>query len=564
MILELADWIIIGAYVVFAVGVGIYFSKRAGKNITEFFISGRNLPWWIAGTSIIATTFAADTPLAITGMVVRNGIAGNWLWWNFAICHMLAVFFFAKLWRRAEILTDVELIEIRYSGKPASLLRGFRALYEGIIMNGIVMGWVTLAMTKIMSVFFHFDKWLAIVICAVIAISYTILSGFWGVVITDFIQFFIAMFGCIVLAFISVDKLGGIETLRQNLDSEVFNFFPEIGGSLMPVTTFVAYIAVNWWASKVADGGGYIAQRMFSAKNEKHSILSMLWYNIGHYALRPWPWIIVALFSMVAYQNLSDPELGYPKMIADYMPTGLKGLMVASFLAAFMSTIDSQINWGSSLIVNDFYRKFVNKDASQQHYVRISRIATVLLLLTSAVITYSMTSIESAWKLFYQLTAGIGGVYIMRWFWWRINAWSEITAWVSSSVAALSINFIFSEWEYGIRLISTAFFSTSCWLIATLVTKPVDEKKLLDFYNKVKPRSFGWRKISKDYTTKDNWGDILDWVLGTVMIYSILFSIGKFILGFYTSGLIFTTIAIVCFLIIYRDLSRRGWEVTGL
>ncbi len=564
MDLHIIDWVIIVAYLVFALTIGIIFSKRAGQNISEYFISGRKLPWWIAGTSMVATTFAADTPLAITGFVATEGIAGNWLWWNMAASGMLAVFFFARFWRRANILTDVELIELRYSGKPASFLRGFRAVYEGIVMNGIVMGWVILAMTKILGVFFNFDKMFAIVICIIIALVYTVLSGFWGVVITDFIQFFLAMGGSIVLAVVCTNDLGGISVLYEKLSPEVFNFFPQIGGKLMPITTFVAYISVNWWATKAADGGGYIAQRVFSAKDEKHSFFAVLWYNIAHYALRPWPWIIVALFSMVAYGQLDDPELGYPMMIADYMPVAFKGMMVAAFLAAFMSTIDTQLNWGSSLLVNDFYKRFINGKGTDKHYVNASRLFSVILMFTSAIITLSMSSIGGAWKLFFQLTAGIGGVYIARWFWWRVNAWSEITAWFASSLMTILISFVFPGWEYGICLMVTAGASTAAWLIVTLSTKPVDEEKLISFYKRVRPSSGGWRhieeKIFKGEVPKSGIGnDVINWFAGVVLVYCFLFGIGKLVLLQYMPALIYFLFAVISCVWIYKDISKRGW-----
>ncbi|MFQ5675863.1 MAG: sodium:solute symporter family protein, partial [bacterium] len=349
------DWAIIASYLAFALGVGVYFSRKASQNISEFFVSGRKLPWWIAGTSMVATTFAADTPLFVSGVIAKEGIAGNWLWWNLAATHVMATLFFARLWHRAGILTDLELLEIRYSGKPARILRGFRSLWEGILLNCIVMGWVMLAMLKILGVFFDWPKWAAMSVLLLIALTYSIMSGFWGVVMTDIVQFVIAMGASIMLAIIAVNENGGISEIKLRLHEiyadkadHLLSFVPQVGSSFLPVTTFIEFIAVNWWATKTADGGGYIAQRMFSAKDEKHSFLATLWYTLAHYCLRPWPWIIVGLVALVVFPNLEDPEIGYPKMVLEYLPTGLLGLMLVSFLAAFMSTIDTQVNWGTS------------------------------------------------------------------------------------------------------------------------------------------------------------------------------------------------------------------------
>ncbi|MCG8608052.1 Na+:solute symporter [bacterium] len=580
MNLSALDWTIIATYLVFALGVGLYFSRRASKNLGEYFISGRNLPWWIAGTSMVATTFAADTPLAITGMVAKNGIAGNWLWWNLAASHAMAVFFFSKLWRRANIVTDVELIEIRYSGKPAAFLRGFRALWEGVFLNAITLGWVTLAMTKIIDVLFdlsrwptiHFlgadidAKWQAIFLCLLIAFSYSILSGFWGVVATDFVQFIMAMSGTIILAIIATNESGGMDNIIQGLrdrfgdESGVLNFTPAIGSDLMPYMTFVAFISVNWWATKVVDGGGYIAQRMFSAKNEVHSFWATMWYAVAHYALRPWPWIVVALISLVIYPDLSDPEIGYPKAVLEFLPTGLKGMMIASFLAAFMSTIDTQLNWGASLVVNDFYKRFIKKNADDRHYVLASRISVALLMIYGSIFTYHMDSIFDAWGIFYAVTAGIGGVYITRWFWWRVNAFSEITAWISSAIIYLLVTQLFQVQEYGWILIYTALGSTACWITATLLTRPTDEKKLIEFYRRVRPGSPFWRPIARQATDVkvDGFGllDIVLWLSGVVLIYGVLFAIGKWILGFYLSATVYSLLALLAGVFIFKQVNR--------
>ena len=447
MKLALIDWVIIVGYILFALGLGIYYARRAGRNIDEFFISGRNLPWWLAGTSMVATTFAADTPLAVTGLVVNEGIAGNWLWWNMVLSGMLATFLFSRLWRRAEILTDVELTELRYSGRSASLLRGFRALYIGLPINCITMGWVILAMQKIMVLTFDLPdtaswKVLVVLACMLIAGIYCALSGFWGVVMTDLVQFCMAMIGSIALAIIAVSKIGGIHALKTKLaevhgpEHTILNFLPDLSAGEMAILTFGVYLGVQWWASNGVDGSGYIAQRMFAAKDERHTLLATLWFNIAHYTLRPWPWILVALVSMVVYPNLADAETGYPMLMLEYLPAGLLGLMMTAFLAAFMSTIDTHLNWGASYLVNDFYKRFFKPVADDNHYVVVSRISVVLIMVIAGVISLFMDSIAGAWKFLIALNAGIGLVQILRWYWWRINAWSEIAAMVASAVVS--------------------------------------------------------------------------------------------------------------------------------
>jgi Na+/proline symporter len=571
------DWLIIAGYMVFAVGVGLYFSRKAGKNIGEFFISGRNLPWWIAGTSMVATTFAADTPLFVSGVIAKEGIAGNWLWWNLAASHVMATFFFARLWRRAGILTDVELLDIRYSGKSAKILRGFRALWEGIVLNCIIMGWVMLAMIKIMGVFVDWPKWWTLGILLIIAFTYSVMSGFWGVVMTDFPQFIIAMFGSIMLAIIAVVDNGGISAIKDRLyvmyadeADHILSFVPEVGSAFLPMTTFIAFIAVNWWASKTADGGGYIAQRMFSAKDEKHSFLATLWYTVALYCLRPWPWIIVGIVALVVYPNLSDPEVGYPMMVVEYLPTGLLGLMLVSFLAAFMSTIDTQVNWGTSVLVNDFYKAFINRNKKDQHYVTVSRIVTLILLVLGTLTAALMQTIKGGWELLYGMSAGIGGVYIARWFWWRVNAWSEITAWLSSAFIYSVLYFIHKNNPtefysvYGWRLMIVAGFSTLCWLTVTFLTSPVSEEKLIAFYKRVRPGSPFWKPIAEkvDGLTieKMRWSDIMDWVAGIVLIYAILFGIGKIVLASYLIGFIYLSVGFFAGMLIYQHYTKKGWE----
>jgi Na+/proline symporter len=538
------DWLVIGAYCALSLAIGVYFSKRASKNIGEFFIAGRNLPWWIAGTSIVATTFAADTPLVVTGYVRTQGIWGNWLWWNILIGHMFATFFYARLWRRAKILTDVELIEIRYAGKPASILRGTLALYHAVVRNCIVMSWVVLAMVKISNEFLPWPKE-AIVACALgLVLSYSVLSGFWGVVMTDLVQFVIAMVGSIALAVIAINNVGGIAALKEklaadpNLPAQTLSFLPQIGIGQMALFTFVVYIGVQWWATGHAEGGGYIAQRLFSTKNERHSVQASLWFTFAHYALRPWPWIIVALVSMVVFVDVPDPESAYPKMLMEYLPVGLRGLMIASLFAAFMSTMDTQLNWGASYLINDFYRRFIRKDASDRHYVTASRIAMVIIAIIAGIAAYFSESITELWKFLFTLTSGMGLVVLLRWYWWRINAWSEISALFTGTVVATTLQL----WErfsgpeqYPLRLLITTAASTAVWVTVTFLTPPVPKEHLKEFYRRVRPGAGFWSPIKRllPEIQVENRGlrDFGCWIGGVVSVYSAMFGIGKLVLG---------------------------------
>ncbi len=548
MTLNYLDWIIIASYLVFAIGVGIYLSKRASRNIGEFFASGGKLPWWVVGTSMVATTFAVDTPLAITEIIAEHGIAGNWIWWNMAIAHGLAVFVFARFWRRANILTDLEMLELRYSGKSATVLRVFRAFWEGLLFNAIVIGWVLFAMSQIITVIFGDEKlihalpldskWQYILLCLLVSVVYSLLSGFWGVVITDLVQFVIAMTGSIVLAVIAVDHVGGMDALLKSPEiSGKLSFIPSTSSASLPLVTLISFLSVFWWASKNADSGGYMAQRMIAAKNEKHSVLAMLWFSIAHYALRPWPWILVALVSLVLYPNLTDPALGYPKLVVELLPTGLKGLMVASFVAAFMSTVDTHVNWGSSYLINDFYKRLIVKKASNAHYVMISRLSGLFIMIFAGLLAYFMESVLDSWKFLFTITMGIGGVYIVRWFWWRVNAWSEISAWIGSALA-YTVLYLLGIWygiqlEFGWKLIIIAFSSTTVWILVTYLTPPVDEKRLMDFYTRVRPAIRGWKRIAHQVDPSGSpgltWKDLLAGFAGILLVYFTLFSIGNYL-----------------------------------
>src|ERR1044072_4951967 len=454
MKLSIFDWSVIAAYFLFNLGIGIYYARRASGSTSEFFLSGRNVPWWLAGTSMVATTFAADTPLVVTGLVASNGIAGNWLWWNLVMSGMLTVFLYARLWRRAGVMTDIEFAELRYSGKPAAFLRGFRALYLGLPINCIILGWVNLAMVKILEITFGLDKTAALKIVIgmlVFTAFYTTISGLWGVLVTDMFQFALKMGMVILLAIFAVNAVGGIDQLKAKMGAmdaatgagSRLAFFPDLNSAWMPAITFFVSLGLVWGpaGSPGAEPGGrgYVGQRIFSPKNQRQGLLATLWFNVAHYALRPWPWILTALASLILYPNLVDKESGYIKKMLDpnVFPTSLRAFMLAAFAAAYMSTIGTQLNWGASYVINDFYRRFVKRDGNERHYVISSQFVTVFLMIVSLAVTFKMDSIGGAWKLLLVTGAGTGTVLLLRWFWWRINAWSEVSAMLGATVVSL-------------------------------------------------------------------------------------------------------------------------------
>ena len=451
------DWTVLGAYMAFTLGVGLFYRSRASKGIEEFFVSGRNTPWWLAGISMVATNFAADTPLAVTGMTAEGGVAANWLWWNFALSGLLTTFFFARLWRRCGVLTDVELAELRYSGRPAAILRGFRAAYLSFVVNVIVLGWVNLAMVKILELTVGLDRPQAIgvtlgvtgVTCVVAA-----LGGLRGVLVTDLLQFALMLAMATLLAFYAVDGVGGLDGLQARLleidpSGGITAFFPAADSPLLPFATFATYLSVVWWAAwypgSEPGGGGYVAQRMFSTRHERDSQLATLFFNVANFAVRPWPWILVALVALVLYPDLQDKEAGYLRVMFDYLPGSLRGLMLAGFLAAFMSTVSTNLNWGAGYVVSDIYRRFLRPDANEQQLVSASRWATALLAVLASIATFYMDSISGAWKWLLAAGAGTGGVLIVRWFWWSINAWSEITAMTTAALVSAALMF---GWGY--------------------------------------------------------------------------------------------------------------------
>jgi SSS family solute:Na+ symporter len=582
--LTFADWAVVGLYFLFNLAVGFYYKSRAQASVDEFFLSGRKVPWWLAGTSMVATTFAADTPLAVTGMVAANGIAGNWLWWCFVASGMLTVFFYARLWRRSGVTTDVEFAEIRYSGRPAAFLRGFRALYLAIPINCIILGWVNKAMVDILMLVLGVTKLqaLAIVIGMIALTSFiSTLSGLWGVLVTDLFQFVIKMGMVIVLAVFAVEAVGGLDAMKQKLavidaargHGSVLNFVPDMNSAWMPLITFLVYISLNWWATwypgAEPGGGGYIAQRMLSARDEKHSLLATLWFNVAHYAVRPWPWILVGLASLILFPGLEKPETGYIRVMILTLPASLRGLMVAAFAAAYMSTIATQLNWGASYLVNDFYRRFLKPHENQRHYVIVSQLATVLLTVVSAIVTFYLDSIAAAWKLLLVTGAGTGGVLLLRWYWWRINAWSEVSAMLAAFVVSVSLQVgghLDSDKpiDFAWLMIVTVGITTATWLAVTFLTRPEPKEVLVAFYRRTRPSRTGWGPIARlapeVQPSRDGLSNLLCWAGGCMLIYGVLFGVGKMLLGETGLGLVLLGMGAAGFVIIYRDLSRRGWS----
>ena len=579
MRLSALDWTIIAAYFVASAAIGFAFAKRAGSSVSEFFVSGRSIPWWLAGTSMVATTFAADTPLAVTGMVAENGVAGNWLWWNMVMSGILTVFFYAHLWRRAEVLTDVEFAEIRYSGRSAALLRVFRALYLAGPINLIIMGWVNLAMITILDVGLGIPPFTGMMVLFGVTMLYSALSGLWGVIVTDAFQFVVAMTGSIALAWFAVDAVGGIDMLVARLPEHygsaesALSILPAENAEWMPLTAFLAYLGVQWWATSYPGsepgGGGYVAQRIFSARTERDGVLATLWFNIAHFALRPWPWILTALAVVILYPGLENPGEGYVRAVIDLMPSGLRGLMIAGFAAAYMSTISTHLNWGASYVVNDVYLRFVRPGASERRTVLVSRLTTLALFGLSLLSTwwlYNVGSIEAAWRILIALGAGTGLVYILRWYWWRINAWSELGAMAVSLVAfiVLSATNVFDATDPrdgALLMLTITGISTVGWLAITYLTRPTDDDKLRAFYRRVRPGGPGWWKVQRDLglaqePIADGVLSWVYWVAGVMSVYATLFGLGAVIFGDWAKGLAWLAVAAVAFAVIARNLGK--------
>ena len=564
MILSFGDWLIVVLYFVLSIVIGLAFTGRAGKSLAEYFVSGRSLPWWLAGTSMVATTFAADTPLAVAGLVGKYGVAGNWLWWNAALSGVLTVFFFARLWRRAGVVTDVEFAELRYGGKPAAILRGVRAAYLAIPINLIIMGWVTTAMIKVLEVTTGLPPLTAALILFAATALYSTIAGLWGVVLTDLFQFVLAMTGAIVLAVVAVDAIGGLDALTaaasQHFGSEqaAVGILPPLDGAWLPISSLMVFLAVQWWASwypgAEPGGGGYIAQRILATKDERHGLLATLWFNIAHYAVRPWPWILVGLYAAVKYPGMADPEKGYVQAMRDLLPSPLRGLMLASFAAAYMSTIATHLNWGASYLVNDVYLRFIKRDASPRQQVLVSRLVTAALMLLTIPVVLQLKSVEAGWRYLFMLGAGTGAVLILRWYWWRVSAWSELVAMGASFVTSFVIYMLDlgggdpTGRGYALVMLLTVGVTTVAWIAATLLTKPESDAVLDRFYRQVRPGGPGWRHVAQrlGFGADPIPGGALswvNWVAGWLAIYAALFGVGQLLVGTAITGLILLVVA---------------------
>jgi Na+/proline symporter len=591
MKLAAVDWIFIVWYFILSIGIGLYYSKKAGKSISEYFLSGRSLPWWLLGTSMVATTFSSDTPLAVTGIVIKDGVSGNWFWWNFMLGSALTVLFFAHLWRRAEVVTEVEFIDIRYSGRAARFLRGFKALYLGIPVSCITFGWVTLAMVKIIQIIFGTSGVAALAICLGLTVFYTTLSGLWGVVATDMLLFGVAMLGSIVLSVVSVEKAGGIgamveavKALGAGTGKDYLSVFPPLGQAL-PLAFFVA-LFVQWWAvyypGAEPGGGGWSAQRMLAGKDARHAVKGTLWFTIAHYVIRPWPWILTALAALVLFPGITgaapgEMESAYPRMIA-FLPKGIMGLVVASLFAAFMSTIESIVNLSGSFLLNDFYRPFVRKNASEKHYVAASRVLVIFVSLLGAGFSYVLGSVKMGWQLVMELSAGIGLVLLLRWYWWRINAWSEITALSASAATAVYLKifpdnalvrglgrglekagFRVDAWGVGILLIVAV--TTVAWIAVTFLTKPDETDKLLAFYRKVRPGGV-WGPIARlnGGAYKLQAAPFLGWGLAVLMILFLLLGLGKVIFMSFGAGAAYLAVGGLAAFLLSKVIAKIDWE----
>jgi Na+/proline symporter len=585
MSLTFLDWAIVVAYFALSIGIGVAFTKKGGESLEQYFVAGRNVPWWLAGAAMIATTFAADTPLVVTGLVAAHGVAGNWIWWNFVMSGTLTVFLYARLWRRAKVMTDVEFAEIRYSGKPATFLRGFRALYLALPINLIILGWVTLAMVKILQISLGIRPLWAVGVCFVITVGYSAAAGMWAVLWTDLVQLVIKMTAVILLAYFAVKKVGGIVALEDGLAKHfgsvdaAISFLPPAGSAWMPATALFTFLAVQWWAAwypgAEPGGGGYVAQRIFSAKTERDGILATLFFNVGHYALRPWPWILTGLATVLLYpagvlvNGKPDHEAAYVQAMVDLMPAGWKGFMLAGFAAAYMSTVGTHLNWGASYLVGDVYKRFLRKGESEAHYVMVSRWTTVLLFLLSIVVTLNLSSIEGAWRFLLAIGSGTGLVLILRWYWWRINAWSEIAAMLTSLVVSLAaFRFVPAgsgpgaafEQQATVMLV-TVVATTVVWVAVTFLTSPEPDATLDAFYARVRPGGPGWARVSARLgfgkeSIPGGAMSFLNWGLGILLVYTALFGIGKIVFGRVPTGLELLGVSAVAFVLIMRNLGR--------
>ncbi len=579
MQLSTLDWWVLCVYGVTALSVGLAFASRAGRGTEDYFLAGRSMPWWLLGTSMVATTFSTDTPNLVTDLVRTGGVSQNWIWWAFVITGMCTVFFYAKLWRRSGVLTDIGFYELRYSGKSAAFLRGFRAIYLGVFFNVIIMATVTLAAIKIGGVLLGADKYTVVLIAGTATVIYSATSGLWGVLATDLMLFIISMIGALAAAFyaLQLPEVGGLSGLMSNpIVTDKLSLFPDFSEPSTAIAIFIVPIAVQWWSTwypgAEPGGGGYTAQRMLAAKDEKHALKATLWFNLAHYALRPWPWILVALASLIVYPSLADlqaafpnidpsvvrNDLAYPAMLI-FLPHGLLGLVVASLAAAYMSTISTHLNWGASYIVNDVYRRFVDPDQNEKYYVRIARISTIILTILSSFVALQLENAMQAFHILLQIGAGTGLVFLLRWFWWRVNTWSEISAMVISFLVAVYLTFLhtrlgFNPLDPSVALVGGVTITTVGWLAVTFITPPVDTDTLQSFYQKIRPIGNGWQPITdhindSDIPDSDASGELtaglILWFLGCVVVYGTLLGTGLLLYGQLLQGALGLSVATI-------------------
>jgi len=595
MQLQMIDWIIIAASLIICFAPALFFGKRAGKSTSEFFASGRSVPWWLAGLSMVATTFSSDTPNLVTDIVRRNGVAGNWVWWAFVLTGVSTVFFYARLWRRSGVMTDLEFYEIRYSGKAASFVRGFRSIYLGFFFNVMIMATVNLAACKIAAILFGMDRWQTLMIVGFLNVIFAAHSGLWGVLVIDMIQFFIKMTAVIAAAYfaLSLPQVGGLSGMVDKLSAikgqngiNYLNILPDFTNNWdIALAVFIMPIAVQWWAvwypGAEPGGGSYIAQRMLASKSEKDSLGAVLFFNLAHYVLRPWPWILVGLCSIIIYPNLSDIQTAFPNLdpkllghdiaypaMLKFLPVGFIGLMVGGLIAANSSTILTHLNWGASYLIHDFYRRFINKDGQEKHYVFAGRIATVILFLSSSFLVFFLDTAKDTFDIILQIGAGTGLLYLLRWFWWRINAWSEVAAMVSSfviSIILLVLNKTGVTISTHIGLLITIAFTTICWVVVAYLGPETDRKTLIDFYKRVKPFGPGWEVIrieagiSKEDARSSHENiplGLVGWFSGSIVIWSSLFSIGNFLYGRLTIAFILLAVFILSGIVLLKVINR--------
>ncbi|ABG50645.1 Na+/solute symporter [Trichodesmium erythraeum IMS101] len=575
--MKLIDWLIVLLYLILTMWMGLYLSRKGAKSLADFFVSGRSLPWWLAGTSMAATTFSIDTPLYITGVVANRGIAGNWEWWIFAVSHVIMIYIFAKMWRRSEVITDAELTEIRYGGNMAAVLRGVKAFIFAIPMNCIAIGYAMLAMVKVVEALQIWQslgidanannlKLLSVIGVSIFVLIYAGLSGLWGVVATDFFQFFLALFGAIIVAFFAVNSVGGIQELIIKIpqvipDKDILSFAPfTIGGNGnswitfsktagITASTFFAYIAIQWWSWRRSDGGGEFVQRFAAAKNETEAEKAAWLFNIMHYVIRTWPWILVALASIIIYPDLQDRELGYPKLMIDFLSPGILGLVVASLVAAFMSTVSTSINWGASFITNDLYRRFIKPDATQAELVLVGRLSSLLVTVLGGVAAFFAKDVATVFRLVIAIGTGSGLVLVLRWFWWRVNAAAELTAIVASFFVGMATSLFpaFKIEDFGLRIIFITVTVTVLWVVAMLITPQESDATLEDFYRRSLPGGPGWQRqrVSTGLAPAQNLGKDLQKVLASILLlFGALLATGGFLLLKPTIGWIFMIIAV--------------------